>query len=150
LEHLHVSDPLAAGIHVLAVSGLAKGFAAVLGAHRFFANKTVTLPRLLEPLHQLALDWRQQAPTTWGLVIHDWSLLRYRSHKGKTDQAKINNGRGYERTTLLLVEGNDGQPIAPLEPLLSTSLQDVVGKGVKEIHILNACSSRKLVTTACH
>jgi hypothetical protein len=110
-----VSDPLAAGIHALAVSGLAKGFAAVLGAHRFFANNNVTLTRLLQPLYQLALDWRQQAPTTWGLVIHDWSLLRYRTHKRKTDQAKINNGRGYELTTLLLVDGNDGQPIAPLE-----------------------------------
>jgi hypothetical protein len=110
-----VSDPLAAGIHALAVPGLADGFAAVLGAHRFFANDAATLPRLIEPLQQLALHWRQQAPQSWGLVIHDWSLLRYPSHKRKTDQIKVNNGRGYELTTLLLVEGNDGQPIAPLE-----------------------------------
>lgn len=115
LEHLHVSDPLAAGIHALAVSGLANGFAAVLGAHRFFANETATLPSLLEPLHRLACDWRQQAPTSWGLVIHDWSLLRYPAHQRKTDQLKVNNGRGYELTTLLLVESRQGQPIAPLE-----------------------------------
>jgi hypothetical protein len=31
-----VSDPLAAGVHALAVPGLADGFAAVIGAHRFF------------------------------------------------------------------------------------------------------------------
>ena len=30
LEHLHVSEPLAAGIHALAVPGLAGGFAAVV------------------------------------------------------------------------------------------------------------------------
>lgn len=115
LEHLHVSDPLAAGIHALAVSGLADGFAAVLGAHRFLYNDSATLPRLLEPLHQLAHQWRQQAPGTWGLVLHDWSLLSYPHHQRKTDQVKVNNGRGYELTTLLLVEARAGQPIAPLE-----------------------------------
>jgi hypothetical protein len=115
MEHLHVSDPLAAGVHALAVPGLAGGFAAVIGAHRFFHNDAATLPRLIEPLHRLAHQWRQQAPRTWGLVVHDWSLLSYPSHKRKTDQVKVNNGRGYELTTLLLVEGSAGQPVAPLE-----------------------------------
>jgi hypothetical protein len=110
-----VSDPLAAGIHALAVPGLADGFAAVIGAHRFWYNHDTTLPQLIEPLHQLAGQWRQQHPRTWGLVIHDWSLLRYPGHTAKTDQRKINHGRGYELTNLLLVEGNAGQPIAPLE-----------------------------------
>lgn len=110
-----MSDPLAAGIHALAVPELAGGFAAVLGAHRFFHNDSVTLPRLIEPLHRLARQWRRQAPQTWGLVIHDWSLVSYPSHKRKADQVKVNNGRGYELTTLLLVEGRDGDPVAPLE-----------------------------------
>jgi hypothetical protein len=116
-----VSDPLAAGVHALAVPGLADGFAAVLGAHRFFYNDSATLPRLIEPLHQVAHQWRQQAPRTWGLVIHDWSLLSYPTHQRKTDQAKVNNGRGYELTTLLLVEGSAGQPIAPLEVRLRSA-----------------------------
>jgi hypothetical protein len=106
---------LAAGIHALAVPGLSDGFAAVIGAHRFFHNDAVTLPRLIEPLHQLAHQWRQQAPQAWGLVIHDGSLLSYPNHKRKTDQAKVKSGRGYELTTLLLVEGHAGQPVAPLE-----------------------------------
>jgi hypothetical protein len=110
-----VSDPLAAGIHALAVPELADGFAAVLGGHRFLHNDTVTLPRLIEPPQQLARRWRAQHPQTWGLVIHDWSLLSYPTHKRKTDQVKVNNGRGYELTTLLLVEGDTGQPVAPLE-----------------------------------
>ena len=121
LEHLHVSDPLAAGIHALAVPGLADGFAAVIGAHRFLYNDAVTLPRLLEPLHQLARQWRQQAARTWGLVVHDWSLLSYPTHQRKTDQVKVNNGRGYELTTLLLVEGSAGQPVAPLEVRLRSA-----------------------------
>lgn len=110
-----MSDPLAAGIHALAVPGLADGFAAVIGAHRFLHNDAVTLPRLLEPLQQLARQWRQQALSDWGLVIHDWSLLSYPRHRAKIDQAEVNNGRGYELTTLLLVRGSDGQPVAPLE-----------------------------------
>jgi hypothetical protein len=116
-----VSDPLAPGIHALAVPGLADGFAAVIGAHRFFANHSTTLPRLVEPLHQLARQWRQQAPRTWGLVVHDWSLLSYPTHKRKTDQVKVNNGRGYELTTLLLVEGSAGDPVAPLEMRLRSA-----------------------------
>jgi hypothetical protein len=121
VEHLHVSDPLAAGIHALAVPGLADGFAAVLGAHRFWSNDAATLPRLIEPLHHLARQWRQQAPSTWGLVIHDWSLLSYPRHKRKTDQLKDHNGRGYELTTALLVEGHAGQPVAPLEVRLRSA-----------------------------
>jgi hypothetical protein len=110
-----VSDPLAAGIHALAVPGLADGFAAALGAHRFWYNDSATLPRLIEPLQQLGRQWRQQHPRTWGLVVHDWSLLRYPGHTSKTDQLPINHGCGYELTNLLLVEGKAGQPIAPLE-----------------------------------
>ena len=99
----------------MAVPGLAGGFAAVLGAHRFLHNDTVSLPRLVEPLHELARQWRRRAPDTWGLVIHDWSLLSYPGHRRKADQVKVGNGRGYELTTLLLVEGGAGQPVAPLE-----------------------------------
>jgi hypothetical protein len=115
VEHLHASDPLAAGVHALAVPGLADGFAAVLGAHRFWYNDAATLPRLVAPLHELARQWRQQQPRTWGLVVHDWSLLSYPRHPRKTDQVKVNNGRGYELSTVLLVEGQAGQPVAPLE-----------------------------------
>jgi hypothetical protein len=99
------------------VPELAGGFAAVLGAHRFLHNDRVDLPRLVEPLHALARQWRQGAPDDWGLVVHDWSCLSYRSHKRKTDQTRLTNGksRGYELTTLLLVEGKAGAPVAPLE-----------------------------------
>ncbi len=97
---------MAAGVHALAVPGLADGFAAVLGAHRFLHNDAVTLPSLIQPLHEVSRQWRRQAPLTWGLVIHDGSLLSYPGHRRKADQAKVNHGRDYELATLLLVEGN--------------------------------------------
>jgi hypothetical protein len=117
LEHLRVSDPLAAGIHALAVSGLAPGFAAVLGAHRFLHNDRAGLPALAQPLRQLARDWRRQAPTAWALAVHDWSSLSYHGHSRKDDQARLTNrtSQGYELAAVLLVEGQAGQPIAPLE-----------------------------------
>jgi hypothetical protein len=123
LEHLRVSDPLAAGIHALAVTGLADGFAAVLGAHRFLHNDHVTLPRLAEPLHQLARQWRQRHPAAWGLVVHDWSALSYPGHARKADQGQLTHrrSRGYELTTLLLVAGGAGHPVAPLELRLRTA-----------------------------
>lgn len=122
LEHLRVSDPLTAGIHALAVPGLAGGFAAVLGAHRFLANDRVGLPQLVEPLCPVAWQWRREAPTAWGLVVHDWSTLSYPTHARKTDQTRLTNRttRGYELTTLLLVDGTAGDPVAPLELRLRT------------------------------
>ena len=87
-----MSDPLAAGIHALAVPGLADGFAAVLGAHRFLHNDRVTLPRLARAA---CTSWPAtgagSTPTTWGLVIHDWSALSYPGHARKADQAKLTN-----------------------------------------------------------
>ena len=112
-----MSAPLAAGIHALAVPGLADGFAAVLGAHRFLANDRVTLPRLVEPLHQVARPWRQLTPDAWGLLVHDWSSLKYPGHAAKTDQTRLSHrkDRGYELACLLLVDGRHGDPLAPLE-----------------------------------
>jgi hypothetical protein len=118
---------LAAGIHALALPDLAGGFAAVLGAHRFFHNPRIGLPRLVEPLHDLARQWRRHNPNDWGLLIHDWSALIYRGHARKADQpVSHRNSRGYELTTLLLVEGRHGHPVAPLELRLRTA-KDVFG-----------------------
>jgi hypothetical protein len=123
VEHLHVSDPLAAGIHALAITALADGFAVVIGAHRFLHNNRVTLPDLIQPPHQLARQWRRQAADTWGLVIHDWSALCYPGQVRKADQTRLNNrkSRGYELTCLLLLDGRNGDPIAPLELRLRTA-----------------------------
>jgi hypothetical protein len=80
-------------------------------------NERVTLPRLIEPLHQVARQWRRQAADAWGLVVHDWSALKYPGHARKTDQTRLSHrkDRGYELTSLLLVDGRNGDPVAPLE-----------------------------------
>ena len=123
LEHLHGADPLAAGIHALRVPGLTDGFAAVLGAHRFLHNDAIDLPRLIEPLQHRARQWDQLATTEWGLVVHDWSKLSYPTHTTKTDQTQLSNAtdHGYELANVLLVAGDNGTPVAPLEMRLLTA-----------------------------
>lgn len=123
LEHLHGADPLAAGIHAIAVPGLADGFAAVLGAYRFLHNKDVDLPCLIQPLHQVALHWDQQTTSEYGLAVHDWSDLKYPTHASKTDQTQLSHAddRGYELANVLLVDGGSGSPVAPLEMRLLTA-----------------------------
>jgi Transposase DDE domain len=123
LEHMQGADSLAAGIHALTVPGLAGGFAAVLGACRFLHNDDVALPRLIEPLQEVAQHWDRQTVSEWGLAIHDWSKLKYPRHTSKTDQAKLSRkgDRGYELATVLLVDGGTGTPVAPLEMRLLTA-----------------------------
>jgi len=122
VEHLHGADPLAAGIHALSIPGLADGFAAVLGACRFLHNDAIDLPTLMEPLHQVARQWDQQPASDWGLAVHDWSALKYPAHTSKTDRIKLGKytKHGYELATVLLVDGGDGTPVAPLEMRLLT------------------------------
>jgi hypothetical protein len=117
LEHLHGADPMAAGIHALSIPGLADGFAAVLAACRFFHNDAIDLPALIEPLHQMARQWDQKQAAGWGLAVHDWSALKYPAHTSKTDRTKISHykNHGYELASMLLVDGRDGIPVAPLE-----------------------------------
>jgi hypothetical protein len=118
-----VADPLAAGIHALRMPELAGGFAAVLGACRFFHNDAVDLPRLSEPLHQAARLWDQQEEAAWSLAVHDWSALTYPSHASKTDRTTVSHydKHGYELATVLLVDSRSGSPVAPLEMRLLTA-----------------------------
>jgi hypothetical protein len=113
-QHARVAGPLTPGLGP--PGGEATTFAATQAAWRFFTNDRVTLPALIAPLHQVAAQWRQQSDA-WALVVHDWSALSYPTHRGKADRVRLGpaHSRGYDLTTLLLVDGDDGRPIAPLE-----------------------------------
>jgi hypothetical protein len=120
-QHLHSADPLAAGPRAL--PGLASAFASTQAAWRFFANDAVTLPELAAPLHRAAACALAACPTSYGLVVHDWSVLHYHTHTRKADQALFSQGsdRGYELASALLLDGLDGSPVAPLEIRLRTA-----------------------------
>jgi hypothetical protein len=120
-QHMDVATKLAAGIHTLPHVG--DSFTATQGAWRFFANPRVTLPKLVEPLRELGRQMSALSESSFALVIHDWSKIDYAGHTSKTDQVQLSNALdfGYELTTALLVDGGNGQPLAPLELSLLAS-----------------------------
>src|SRR5262245_42259902 len=113
-QHLHAAGPLTPGVAPPPAEHSA--LAAIQAAWRFYHNDRVTLPALVEPLHQVAAQWRERT-VAWALVVHDWSVLSYPTHASKADRARLGpaHSKGYDLTALLLVDGNDGSPVAPLE-----------------------------------
>jgi len=69
-QHVHVAGPLTPGPGP--PPGESSAFAATQAAWRFFNNPRVTLPALIEPLHQVAARWRRHS-SAWAVVAHDWS-----------------------------------------------------------------------------
>lgn len=113
-SHMRSASPLAAGVSSLPDKGLA--FAAVQGAWRFHNNEHVTLAALVQPLRDVGCDRLLTTTAGFALLVHDWSKLTY-ALGGKTDLTQLTHAHdvGYELTTALLVNADDGSPLAPME-----------------------------------
>lgn len=111
-EHLHTSEGNAAGSRAL--PSLNEAFASTQAAWRFYTNQDVTLPALVAPLHQQALQNLPKLCRNYGLVLHDWSDLPYASHTTKQDRKPLGSQLGYELATALLISDQTGQPIVPV------------------------------------
>lgn len=126
-SHMRSAPAFAAGVASLPDQG--KAFSATQAAWRFLNNDRVTLPALVEPLRAVG---RERAATTISpfiMLVHDWSKLTYRpgrSESGKQDLAQLTHSKdvGYELTTALLVNADDGSPLSPME------LHCLTGNGV--------------------
>lgn len=113
-EHTGQAHPTAAGPRCLPSPAQAKAHAQA--AWRFFHNRRLSLPRLMQPLLDLAQQQAEQACDSYGLVVHDWSGLDYSSHSDKNDRISLGQdaGFGYELYSALLVSDRAGQPLTPL------------------------------------
>jgi len=111
---MNVVQAVAAGVQAL--PGTGRAFAATQGAWRFFANPRVTLGKLVKPLREVGRQACNESASPYVLLVHDWSKLDYDGHKSKKDLTQISQklDRGYELTGALLVDGHDGQPLAPM------------------------------------
>ena len=91
-------------------------FAATQGAWRFYANPNLSLEQLAGPLVECARAGAAGACDAYLLVVYDWSLLHYGTHRSKADRVKLAHDKdlGYELLTALAVSDRDGSPIAPL------------------------------------
>jgi hypothetical protein len=89
---------------------------------RFCTDPRVELPALIDPFHNLI---RQELTARPGvsLAVHDWSTLSYGSHPSKTDRATLTHASdvGYDLATVLMVRGDNGDPIAPALVSLTTA-----------------------------
>jgi hypothetical protein len=120
LEHLGSAHPLAAGPRRLL---LGSAPAAAQAACRFLDNDRVGLPTLVRPLLCRAAFDLRDCLSPFVLAVHDWSTLNFHHHTRKTDQILFSQGSdtGYELTTCLLVEADDGAPLAAARLRLCTA-----------------------------
>jgi hypothetical protein len=120
LEHLGSALPLAAGPRRLLLGSAA---ASAQGACRFFDNPSVCLATLVPALLRRAAFDLQASSSPFVLVVHDWSSINFHHHTRKTDQILFSQGSdtGYELTTGLLVDADDGAPLAAARLRLCTA-----------------------------
>lgn len=117
-SHLRAVNQLAAGVARL--PSAASAFAATQGAWRFLNNERVTFPALVEPLREAARE--QAASAEFLLLVHDWCKLGY-DDASKRDLVQLTHSDdvGYELATALLVRGDNGRPLAPMEMHMRTA-----------------------------
>jgi hypothetical protein len=113
-EHTGQAHATAAGPRSLPSPAQAKAHAQA--AWRFFRNRRLSLPKLMQPLLDLARHEALAACRQHGLIVHDWSYLDYSRHTDKRDRVplRLAQQQGYELYTALLLGDRQGQPLAPL------------------------------------
>lgn len=114
MSHLSVAHRVAAGLH--AEPTLHAAFNAAQAAWRFFANDSITLQGLAEPLLQAADEAIPTACRRYVLIPVDWCNLHLNTHASKEDRVELAHcsDLGYELLTALALSDHDGSPIAPL------------------------------------
>ena len=90
-------------------------FASTQAAWRFYANESISLATLQEPLTEAAQTAARQRCHTYALCVHDWSRLSYK-HANKPDTYAMTHQHdvGYDLQSSLLLSDRDGQPLAPV------------------------------------
>lgn len=114
VAHLSHTHRLAAGLHP--PPSLARPFAAVQAAWRFYSNDRITLPQLAGPLIECARTAVSTACAEQLLVILDWSNLHLCRQDSRLDRVELAHRKdlGYELLTALAVGDREGSPLAPL------------------------------------
>lgn len=120
-EHSHVLTQITSGLSAL--PGTSTFFASTQALWRFLSNLAVTLQALIEPIQDAARTALADNRQPVVLVMHDWSMLNFNSHRSKTDrfQRTHKTDCGYELATALLVEADRGAPLGPMELRLRTA-----------------------------
>ncbi|MFN5623983.1 MAG: hypothetical protein ACK5DM_08555, partial [Planctomyces sp.] len=98
-------------------------FAATQAAWRFLNNERVTLATLAEPIRSAGVQACASTKSSFCILVHDWCKVTYERTKDKVDLTQLTHKTdiGHELTTALLVNADNGAPIAPMEMHLKTA-----------------------------
>jgi hypothetical protein len=110
---MNSSECLSAGLKAL--PDKISSFASTQAAWRFYANESVSLSVLQEPLTAAAHEGIAEHCSQYALCVHDWSRLSYK-HANKPDTYAVTHDTdiGYDLQTSLIVSDQTGQPLAPV------------------------------------
>jgi len=135
-------------------------FTATQAVYRFLNNDRITLDTLAQPLREAGVAAIMRTNSSVALVIHDWSKVKCGNHISKKDmvQRSHEHDNGYELSMMLLVNGDDGRPVAPLETGLLTAngLLSTYPDATDEPHIdqvltgMNRCKEYGINKTLVH
>jgi hypothetical protein len=120
---MKAASPQSAAIAKLPATS--SGFSATQAAWRFFGNERVSLHDMMVPIRDAGRLASQERDSRFVLAVHDWSKIRCGSHHSKKDLARLTHADdiGYELYTCLMVDGDSGVPMAPMELRLETATE---------------------------
>ncbi|MGL6074404.1 MAG: hypothetical protein ACRC8S_09620, partial [Fimbriiglobus sp.] len=83
---------------------------------RFLQNDNIELPQ------DTVRNALKDIDSPFVLVVHDWSMFAFNTHKSKTERYKRSHGSdfGYELGSALALNPLDGQPLGPIDFRLRT------------------------------
>jgi hypothetical protein len=118
MQHVNCVPSLAAGMKSLP-SG-PSSLADTQALWRFLNNPGVSPVDLSMPLLEMTRKGIAQNCDAYGLAVHDWSRLNFRTHHSKLDRVRMTHDLdvGYELQSTVMVADRDGLPIcAPAQNL---------------------------------
>lgn len=120
-EHAHAVNATANGLSAL--PGTGQCFAATRAMSRFLNHEEILFHALIEPAQDAARAALVQQPSRFVLVVHDWCMFNFHTHRSKRDRYVRSHGTdsGYELGTALAVDATDGRPLGPMEFRLRTA-----------------------------
>ena len=120
-SHMRCAPALAAGVGSL--PKVSSSFAATQAGWRFLNNERIGLPALVEPLRKAGLSGTRRSRAGFVILAHDWCKLSFDHPRRKRDRVQLTHSTdvGYEMTTALLINAENGGPLAPMEMHLKTA-----------------------------
>jgi hypothetical protein len=97
--------------------------AATRAMTRFLNHDDIPFHALLEPALDAVRAALAQAPGRFALVVHDWCMFNFHTHRSKRDRYRRSHDTdsGYELGSALVVDASDGRPLGPTEFRLRTA-----------------------------